>query len=325
MRTIRPFVALAVLAVAFAACGGAASQAQLAPVGNSLTGSGQDTSRSGAGASAAPAPNDQGNANGDPYAIGARDDARIIRTGSIELEVTDVPKALRAARDAIVGLGGYVGASNTSNANDRPTAAITYRIPGDRWEAALDALRDLNGLTSKVANEQTDAVEVTGQVVDLQARIRNLRASEAALQGIAAKATKISDVLEVEARLTDVRGQIEQLTAQLVDLNDRAAYTTLTAYFNTTVVAVEAASKDWEPATIVDEAAASLISILQAIATAAIWFGIVWLPVLLILGLIVALGVWLARRAGIGRYRGGSGLLPPAPPLPGEAATDTWR
>ena len=71
------------------------------------------------------------------------------------------------ARDAIVGLGGYVGASNTSNGDDRPTAEITYRIPAGRWEEALDALRSLNGLTTKVVTEQTQAVEVTGQVVDL--------------------------------------------------------------------------------------------------------------------------------------------------------------
>jgi hypothetical protein len=116
-----------------------------------------------------------------------------------------------------------------------------------------------------------------------------------------------------------VRGQIEQLTAQLEDLNDRASYATLTAYFSSPIVAVEAASKDWKPATAVDEAAASLISILQAVATAGIWFLIVWLPILLVLGLVAGLAVWLTRRAGIGR-RGGPGL-PPPPSLPGEPVT----
>jgi len=68
-------------------------------------------------------------------------------------------------------MGGYVGASNTSNDGDQPTAEITYRIPADRWEDALDLLRGLNGLTTKVVTEHTEAVEVTGQVIDLQARI----------------------------------------------------------------------------------------------------------------------------------------------------------
>ena len=47
------------------------------------------------------------------------------------------------------------------------TAEITYRIPADRWEAALDSLRGLNGLTTKVVTEHTEAVEVTAQVIDL--------------------------------------------------------------------------------------------------------------------------------------------------------------
>ena len=312
MRTIRPFIALTVLALTLGACGGAAAPAGVSTVGEAAGGA--------APATAAPAAVDGSTANGG-NAIGARVDAKIIRTGSIQLEVTDVPKALRAARDAIVAMGGYVGASNTSNADQRPSADITYRIPADRWEDALDALRSLNGLTSKVVAEQTEAVEVTGQVIDLQARIRNLRASETALQGIAAKATKISDVLEVEARLTDVRGQIEELTAQLDDLNDRAGYATLTASFSTPIVAVEAASNDWDPATTVDEAAASLISVTQAVASAGIWFLIVWVPILLVLGLLLGLGMWIGRRAGLGRRRGGPGIMPP-----GEAAAaDTWR
>lgn len=318
MRTIRPIFLLIVLAVAFMACGGSA--AQLAPVGEEtragagyLDASGQ---ASVPGASAAPeAPSGE---QGYDNVVGARDDAKIIRTGTIELEVSDVPKALRTARDAIVALGGYVGASTTSNDDERPTAQITYRIPADRWEDALDALRSLNDLTTKVVTEQTEAVEVTGQVVDLEARIRNLRASETALQGIAAKATRIADVLEVERRLTEVRGQIEQLTAQLDELNDRAGFATLTAWFGTPIVAVQVASQDWEPATIVDEAAASLISVLQGLATAGIWFLIVWLPILLVLGVIVLIVARWARRLGISRDARGSGMLPPTAPPAGE-------
>lgn len=321
MRTIRPLIAMIVLTLALGACGGAASQANLSTVGSAVGESQYSTSDGGvrAGASAAPAaaPGEDGVV--DANAIGARDDARIIRTGSIQVEVSDVQRALRAARDAIVALGGYVGASNTSNADDQPSAQITYRVPADRWEDALDVLHSLGGLTTKVLNEQTQAVEVTGQIVDLEARIRNLRASETALQGIAANATKVSDVLEVEARLTDIRGQIEQLTAQLKDLGDRASYATLTADFSSPIVAVTAASKGWEPAGTVDQAAASLISILQAVASVGIWFLIVWLPILLILGLIAGVGIRLVRRTGLGRRPDGSGLLPPPPPPPVEA------
>jgi len=318
MRTIRLLIPIGAIALIVIACSGAASMApQEAPAAVGVTGgdafSGAGAQRAAASAAPSVATSQDGSTANDIGTIGARDDARIIRTGSIDLQVSDVPKALRTARDGIVALGGYVGASNTSNDGDHPTAEITYRIPADRWEDALDLLRGLNGLTTKVVTEHTEAVEVTGQVIDLQARIRNLQASEVALQGIAERATKISDVLEVQAQLTDVRGQIEGLTAQLKDLNDRAGYATLTARFTVPVVATTVAAKGWEPGAVVDEAAASMISILQSLANAGIWFLIVWLPILIVLGGLVGASAWVLRHVGLGR-RPGAILPPPTPP-----------
>jgi hypothetical protein len=302
MRTIRPAIApaalIALILVTAAACAGSAALSTVgSPIDPASRNSGGQAPEPDAAAPSG-APQDPGNDVGAPV-----DDARIIRTGAIDLEVSDVPAALVAARDGIRAMGGYIGASRTQNVEDRPTATITYRVPGDRWEDALDLLRGLGGLTTKVVDEQTDAVEVTGAVIDLEARIRNLRASEAALQEISSRATKISDVLEVQAQLTSVRGQIEQLSAQLQDLEDRAAFATLTASFSVPVVAVEVAAKGWEPGVVVDEATASLLDILQALTTAGIWFAIVWLPLLVVVGVIVAIAAFAARRLGLGRRR----------------------
>ncbi len=310
MRTIRSFLPLIVIAVLLAACAGSAATAP-----DTAPGPNRDSATGASLPGAVPA-NPEPAKEGAGGPVAAQDDAKIIRTGSMALEVSDMSSALRVARDGIVGLGGYVGASTTSNQGDRPSAEITYRIPADRWEQALDILRGLNGLTTKVVTEHTEAVEVTGQVVDLEARISNLRAGETALQDIAAKATKISDVLEVQAQLTATRGQIEELTAQLKDLNDRSAYASLTVQYSVPIVAVEAAAKGWEPTAAVDEAAATMVSVLQNLATAGIWFLIVWLPILLVLGALTLLVVAIARRFGIGRRAMGG--VPPAAPIAGE-------
>jgi hypothetical protein len=313
MLTIRSFLSLVAIVVLVGACAGATSAPVAGTVGAPVgeTGTSSADSTKGSTPEARPAPG-QGT---DGRQLAAVDDAKIIRTGTMTLEVKDVASALRTARDAIVGLGGYIGASTTSNDHDRPSAEITYRIPAARWEQALDLLRGLGGQTTKVVTEHTEAVEVTGQVIDLQARIANLRAAETALQGIAANATKISDVLEVQAQLTDTRGQIETLTAQLKDLNDRSGYATLTVQFNVPIVAVEAAQKGWEPTAVVDEASATMVSVLQGLATAGIWFAIVWLPIFLVLGAFVLVAVWIARRFGVRRRAPGA---PPAAPLAGE-------
>jgi hypothetical protein len=281
-----------------------AGSARLSAVGGAVP-PGDGTGYGGAASAAASAAPAQpgGGPDGEPTSpdqVGQLvDDAKIVRTGTMELQVTDVTAAVRAARDGIRAMGGYIGASQTQTVDDSPIASITYRIPVDRWEDALDLLRGLTGNGGKVIGENTNAVEVTGAVVDLEARIKNLRASEAALQGISARATRISDVLEVEAQLTNVRGQIEQLTAQLKQLTDQAAYATLTVSFSAPVVAVQAATERWEPAKVIDEASASLVDIVQSLTTVGIWFGIVWLPVLLLIAVIVAATVFVLRRFGI--------------------------
>jgi uncharacterized protein DUF4349 len=281
-------------------CASAGGAARLSTVGNAIPPG--DATGYGAAPSAAASPA-AAQPDGEPTSpdqVGQLvDEAKIVRTGTLELQVTDVPAALTAARDGIRAMGGYIGASETQTLDDSPVARITYRVPVDRWEDALDLLRGLTGNGGKVLGENTNAVEVTGAVVDLEARIKNLRASEAALQGISARATRISDVLEVEAQLTNVRGQIEQLSAQLKQLSDQASYATLTASFSTPIVAVQAATERWEPAKVVDEATASLVDIVQSLTTAGIWFGIVWLPVLLLIGAIVGVTVFVLRRFGI--------------------------
>jgi hypothetical protein len=323
MRTTRPSIALgAFLIVSLAvvtACGSGASAPILSTVGNSVGGEPYGAgSGARAAASAAPsAASEPGAPSGAPQpgdgGIPVVDDAKIVRTGSIDLQVKDVTIALETARDGIRAMGGYIGASETTSQDDHPVATVTYRIPVARWEDALDLLHKLAGQTTKILDEKTQAVEVTGAVIDLQARIKNLQASEASLQAIAGRAAKISDVLEVQAQLTTVRGEIEELSAQLKDLNDRSSYATLTASFATPIVAVEVAQQHWEPAKVVDQATASLVDILQAITTAGIWFAIVWLPILLVLGLILAVVLVVLRRLGvIGRQRAEAWVPPTA-------------
>jgi hypothetical protein len=306
MRSRRSHLPVALgllLILVVAACGGAASTV-LSQVGAPVDGQ--------TGSQGKPAPGSGGDSAGAPEAPGGgqngqlalKDETKIVRTGSLQLQVDALAPALTRARDSIRAVGGYIGASRESNDGDKSVAQVTYRIPADRWDDALQALR---GIATKVLAEQTDALEVTGQLVDLGARIDNLRASETALQAILEKATKISDVLEVQARLTDVRGQIEQLTAQKAHLEDQAGYGTLTVTFGVQVVAVTEAAKGWNAGEEVDRATATLVDVLQSLAGAGIWFGIVWLPILIMLGIVAAVAAVVLRRLGFLRREAPAG------------------
>jgi hypothetical protein len=298
---------LAVLALAIAACGGSAA---LAPDDNSMTAPG-DGGAAGApaaapAASAAPwteeAAKELSGRTSTDSVIGTG--PLIVRTGQLNLEVAVLDDALAAAERAVVAAGGYVAASQRQGDGENAGAMVTFRIPVERWEPTLTALRKVG---AKVLSEQTGSEEVTSQVVDLGARLTNLRATESALQAIMVKATKIPDILEVQAQLTGVRGEIEQLTAQKQSLEERAALATLTVGFSLPpTVAVTQVQEGWDPASEVDRAAATLVGLGQGVANAAIWFSIVLLPLALVLGIVGGVA-WLAAR----RLR-----RRPAPPTP---------
>jgi hypothetical protein len=227
------------------------------------------------------------------------DDALIVRMATLELEVEDVAAILLDARREIAALGGYVSGSDEFDQGERRWASVTYRVPVNRFVEAIDSLR---GLSERVVRESTQSQEVTATVVDLDARISNLRASESALAVIMDRSGRIDDVLAVQMRLEDVRGQIERLEAQRSNLADRASLSTLSVTWFTPVAAVAAAQEGWSLATEVDTALAQTVEALQGVATFGVWLAVVGFPVVGIpLLLLVALFLFLRRRIRRGR------------------------
>ena len=272
-----------------------------------------------AGATAAPAvPAPEGAADGVPLngslkttdqtgvdtqslAAPAADTTQIVKVGQMTLEVTDLDGALNQAQATIAGMGGIVDQSNRSGTGDEAVATITFRFPVAKWDAALPALRKIG---SKVLYEQTGSTDVTMQVVDLNARLDNLKATEAALQAIMARATAIPDVIAVEVQLSQTQGQIEQLTAQRDHLADQAAMSTLTVTFQMPAKTVTTqAAQDWTLGSQVDQAGAALVRIGQGLATMAVWIAVVVLPLGLALLLLLGLAKLTRRIFGRGRSR----------------------
>src|SRR5262245_4088175 len=103
-RGPRPWLLLAVILV-LAACGGGAA----APAG--FAGNPPADDQSGGGTPEPLAqPSAESNDLSGSGALAPRDDSKIIRTGTMQLQVKDVVKAVDAARAAVVDQGGYISA-----------------------------------------------------------------------------------------------------------------------------------------------------------------------------------------------------------------------
>jgi hypothetical protein len=276
---VRAVPPIAVLLLILAACGGAQTAGRPADLDNGEAGDG-------AVASSAPKPPaGESLPGGAPLADLA--ERKIIKTGEVTLEVASVGAAVGEVRAMAVAVGGYVGGSS-AGAKDEP-ATLTLRIPADRFEDALSRLRAMDG---EVRAEATSEQDVTSSIVDLEARIRNLEASEAQYRRLVERAQKVDDILAVQSRLDDVRGQIEQLKAQLEQLNGLAALSTLTVTLLPASTSVEDVSEGWDPGATFDQALAALVGLGQGLSDLLIWVAVVAVPV----GLVGAVGVLLAWR-----------------------------
>jgi predicted small secreted protein len=273
MRSVSPrrlaILSLLLLSFVVAACGTAAGPGIFQNAGDDLKG-GQ------------PVGEGTGGGDGDRDRAGSLADERIVKTGEISIEVPDVATALARVRAMAVDLGGYVGGSQAGT-RDEP-ATLTLRIPADTFEDALARLHELDG---DVVAEGTSEQDVTSTVVDLEARIANLQASETQYRALLGQAVKVEDVLAVQTRLDDVRGQIEQLQAQHKELSGLADLSTLTVTLIPT--ALQQAAGRWDPGKTVSDAFAALVDLGQGIGDGVIWFAIVWLPALVLLGIVVLL------------------------------------
>jgi hypothetical protein len=303
-----PLILVVVLGLLLAGCG--AGSALFENVGTNLDGAGgepaeQPEQREGAGGEdTSGGPGEEGRSP-----LTAPIEQRIIKTGEITLEVTNVGEALGLVRAMSVELGGYIGGSQAGTLDDRAT--LTLRIPATSFE---DALARLHAMDAELVAEATREQDVTGQVVDLAARIDNLEASEASYRELVARAERVEDILAVQSRLDQVRGEIEQLTAQLEALEGQAALSTLTVTLVPRATPVETTAAGWDPAAQLDRAIASLVGIGQGLLDGLIWFAVLWLPVLLVLtvvGLLALRGVLEVRRRMPG--------VPPAPSDDGAA------
>jgi len=280
----RTLAILSLLIVAFivAACGAAAGPAA---VGDDLAGGPAPGAVSGG---------TDGEGTGELPASLA--DQRIIKTGEISLEVPDVTTALARVRAMALELHGYVGRSQAGTRDE--AATLTLRTPAERFEDALTRLHEMDG---DVVVEATNEQDLTSTVVDLEARIANLQASETQYRALLGQAVKIEDILAVQTRLDDVRGQIEQLQAHHKELTGLADLSTLTVRLIPS--ALQQAAGHWDPGKTVSDAFAALVDVGEAVGDGVIWFVIVWLPALVGLGLVVLVVVRLfpGLRGRVGR------------------------
>lgn len=229
MRTSRALAAVAVvLVLGSASCTGSGGGSDDSEGGDAATamdraaGDGSDAAEGMAPTDAEPVAVDAGTV-GETNTAQTRD--RIF-TANLEIEVEVLEDAVDEATGAVEALGGF-SANEDVDLGERRQATVTYRIPADRFDEAVDALAGVGELQT----QRVDTEDVTSQYADLEGRVTTLRTSISRLQGFLAEATDVNQIAALEGELTRREAELESTESQRRALAESIELSTITVSF----------------------------------------------------------------------------------------------
>ena len=154
-----------------------------------------------------------------------------IITIDMNVETDDLDALMTDLDQKIKSLDGYVEDQNIHNGSTYAShryrsANLTVRIPDEKVDQFTD---DVSGMAN-VVSQNLRREDITLQYVATSSRVTALETEEARLLELLAKAETMEDLLEIEARLTDVRYELENYASQLRLYDNQVDYATIYLY-----------------------------------------------------------------------------------------------
>lgn len=229
---------------------------------------------------------------------------KIIYSASATIETTDFDETLEGLDALIASYGGFVESSSISGYNYYSTsrgnaatrrADYRIRIPSRDFAAVMNSLSTLGN----VPYSNTYTENITSQYYDVQARLNAYRTQEQSLLEMMEQAENVTELLEIQNYLTDVRYHIESLQTSLTNWDRQVSYSTISLNIEEV--------REYTPEAKLSFGQQLALALTRGLKGIGEFFRdlLLWLvealPALLILGVVVFLVVLLIRRIRRGR------------------------
>lgn len=219
-----------------------------------------------------------------------------IITVNMTVETDDMDAMLTGLDEQIAAHAGYVEDQNIYNGSSYysgyryRSASLTVRVPADQVDAFVAQVDGISNVVSQSRNTE----DVTLTYVSIESRMNALLAEEERLLELMEQANTMSDLLEIEARLTDVRYELENITSQLRVLENRVDYATIYLTIEEVQVFTETEEK-----TVWQRIGSGFMTSLKDIGSGAVEF-VIWflanIPYLVLFGGVAAVVILIVKK-----------------------------
>lgn len=155
--------------------------------------------------------------------------SKIRKTANLNITVDDYKKARTEIEKIIKTNNAYIGNENEQNSTYSITNDMVIRVVNKDFEGMVNRLL---GVATNVNSKNISAEDVTAQFVDIQSRLKSKKEIEKRYLDILNKASKVTDVLEIEQKLGEIREEIEAKEGELKYLGDQVDYSTINLTFH---------------------------------------------------------------------------------------------
>lgn len=226
---------------------------------------------------------------------------KVIGRASLSLVVADTDAAVAAIEAAVTQAGGFVANANFYKSGPSTGRALagsmTLRVPAEGLDALL---AELEGLALSVESRTVSREDVTDQYTDLTAQLNNLQATERELLALLTEVRErpgstAEEILQVHARMSEIRGQIEAVQGRRNLLDNLIGLATVDVSLTPDALNRPIVEEGWQPAGVARSALRGLVTALQWLGSAAIWLLIFFLPLALVAAIPVGVLVWVLR------------------------------
>jgi len=224
----------------------------------------------------------------------ADQDRLVIKDATIDLLVSEADAVIFQVNQIAADYGGYIVGMDTWYEGEHKYAALRLGIPAASFERSLN---DLRRLGIKVLKETASGQDVTADYVDLQAQLTNLEATAARVRQFLERANTVEEALQVNQKLAELEGQIEQVKGKMRFYEGRAAFSTVSINLIPDIpTPAPTPAPGWSPAATLERAINVLASLGRVVVDAGIWLLVVFGPLALIAGAIMGIAGRLLRR-----------------------------
>lgn len=171
------------------------------------------------------APAEEYSAVGSNESTAVAANRKLIRTVSLSLETKTYDDLMSDITKRITECGGYLenmDANTRYNSTNRD-AYMTIRIPVTKLDSFLGQVSEISNVVSR--SESTE--DVTLSYVDMESHRDALKIEQERLLALLENAENLTDILEIEGRLTEVRYELEYMESQLRTYDNLVEYATV--------------------------------------------------------------------------------------------------